>query len=257
MRGFLASHFFLEITTLSKINIYQIFHKTELKSLLDPDFIPLDHCDYTQNNPEESNKWREWPILKKIGYDLAKADDADIWGFVSYKFNEKTNCSGKDFINFIKNNPDADVWFMEPNYKPFNPFLNPWQQGELYHPGISNIPNFMFQAAGNQINVMEIPMRICWYNFFAGTEKFWKLYFEVIDNMIEVAQQHKGLNDALFNIGASHGNDPTVPYFIFVVERMFPTILALSDLKAAGLSYNHDDFQLAPMFIDHVTNRFK
>ena len=94
---------------MSKINIYQIFHKTELKSLLDPDFIPLDHCDYTQNNPEESNKWREWPILKKIGYDLAKADDADIWGFVSYKFNEKTNCSGKDFINFIKNKPIGET----------------------------------------------------------------------------------------------------------------------------------------------------
>ena len=99
-------------------------------------------------------------------------------------------------------------------------------------------------------------MRLCWYNFFAGTEKFWNLYFEVIDTIINVADQHPGLKEVLFQTGAGHGNDPRVPYFIFVVERMFPTILAMSDLKAAALVYSHNDFQLAPFFLNTVDTKF-
>jgi hypothetical protein len=238
------------------VNIYQIYHQSTLKPNLDPAFVPFDHCEFTANNPDLSNSWREWPVIRDLGLKQAQADNADIWGFVSYKFQEKTNVTGQQFIDFIKDNPDNDVWFLEPYYTPRNPFLNPWQQGELYHPGITQIPNFIFKAAGNDIDVSKIPMRLSWYNFFAGTEKFWNLYFEVIDTIINVAKEHEGLNEVLFNTGAGHGNDPRVPYFIFVVERMFPTILAMSDLKAASLIYKHSDFQLAPFFLNTVDKKF-
>jgi hypothetical protein len=81
-------------------------------------------------------------------------------------------------------------------------------------------------------------------------------YKNTLQTIINVAKEHPGLNEVLFNTGAGHGNDPRVPYFIFVVERMFPTILAMSDLKAASLIYKHSDFQLAPFFLNTVDNKF-
>ena len=64
----------------------------------------------------------------------------------------------------------------------------------------------------------------------------------LIDTIIETSKTSSQLDKILFSTGAGHGNDPTVPYFIFVVERMFPTLLALSNLKSAGLKYKHADF---------------
>jgi hypothetical protein len=222
--------------------IYQIYHKPELLSFLDPAFIPFDHCEYTIENPEQSNIWREWPILRDIGFKKAQQDNADVWGFVSYKFNEKTNIKGQQFLNFIKDNPNNDVWFMEPQYVPKSPFMNCWHQGEIYHPGVSSVPNFMFKAAGNDIDVTTLNLRYCWYNFFVGNSKFWNIYFEAIDNILDTANKIPELHKFLFEESAGHGTDPRVPYWIFVVERMFPTLLALSDLRSAGLAYYHNDF---------------
>jgi len=226
---------------MNNINIYQIYFKQEQELILDPAFKPYNNISPSYG-PEISNKLREWPIIREFGYKKAVEDNSNVWGFVSYKFEEKTNTKGIDFVKFIEDNPDNDVWFMEPQYKPRCPFFNPWHQGEIYHKGISQIPNSIFKIAGNDIDVTKIPMRFCWYNFFAGNAKFWKMYFEVIDELVAVCHEQPELKKMLWESGAGHGNDPTVPYFIFVVERMFPTILALSNLKSAGLAYQHADF---------------
>ncbi len=223
------------------INIYQIYHQADLKAKLDPAFIPYDHSIYTSENKDLSNRFREWPIIRDFGYKQAIDDKSDIWGFVSYKFQEKTNTTGQQFVDFIQANPDNDVWFMEPEYVN-NPFFNPWTQGDRYHPGVSQIPNAIFKKDGVSIDVKTIPMPFCWYNFFVGTEKFWNQYFHLIDTIIETSKTSPKLEKILFDTGAGHGNDPTVPYFIFVVERMFPTLLATSNLKSAGLKFKHADF---------------
>jgi hypothetical protein len=177
-----------------------------------------------------------------MGLKKAKEDAADIWGFVSYKFHEKTNTSGQEFVDFIRNNPNNDCWYMEPRYSPFNPFLNPWIQGNLMHAGLSEIVNSFIQIEGHKVDITKIPMPCCWYNFFAGTEKFWNQYFHVMDNLIQICKSNPALNKIVFEQGAGHGNDPTVPYFIFVVERMFPTIITLMGIKALGMEYRHNDF---------------
>lgn len=224
-----------------KVNIYQIYYLEQQKAILDPAFIPYDN-----SNPpfgqDISNKIREWPIIRRYGLEKAIADNASVWGFVSYKFQEKTNTTGQQFVNFIKNNPDNEVWFMEPVYKPQNPFFNPWIQGDVHHPSISFVMNSIFEFAGSKVDVKQIPMPFCWYNFFAGTKKFWNLYFQIMDEIIQVSKNHSGLNQVMFETGAGHGNDPTVPYFIFIAERMFPTILALTGIKYAGMPYEHADF---------------
>jgi hypothetical protein len=226
--------------TDKNINIYQIYYLAEQLNRLDEAFVPYDNSKppYTA---EESNRLREWPIIRTYGAERAKRDNSDVWGFVSYKFQEKTNTTGQQFVDFIKNNPDNDVWFMEPEYVN-NPFFNPWTQGDIYHPNVSQIPNALFKRDGQPLDVTKIPMSFCWYNFFAGTSKFWNQYFRTMDAIIEASKKSQNLDQILFHTGAGHGNDPTVPYFIFVVERMFPTLLALSNLKSVGLKYKHADF---------------
>jgi hypothetical protein len=245
------------LTTMpnQSVNIYQIFHKPELVNQLDPAFVPFDHCEFTAKNPDESNRWREWLILNDIGYKRAQQDQADVWGFVSYKWQEKTQISGQKFVDFIRNNPDNEVWFMEPHYKPFNPFMNTWVQGDMFHPSISKIPNSFMTLYGHKLDVKKMTLPLCYYNFFAATKKFWDVFLETMNTIIDLSKQSTDLHNALFNFGAGHGNDPTIPHWIFVVERMFPVIMALSGMNHIGLKYHTNDFLVDPKNLVEVVEK--
>lgn len=225
------------------VKIYQIYYLPEQVSKLDPAFEPYDNC-----NPiwglDTSRKLREYPVMRKTGYQRAQDEKADIWGFVSHKWQEKTNIPGQKFVDFIKANPDNDVWFMEPMFHPFNPFMNPWLHGDIHHPGISEIPNSFVTFTDKKIDVRKIPMPLCFYNFFAGTKLFWDTFFKFNDRMVELANQNPNLYKALFETSAGHGNDLTVPFFIFVIERMMPTTITLTNMRWAGLKYRHGDFNV-------------
>ena len=240
--------------TDKNVKIYQIYYLQEQLSKLDPAFVPYDNIT-PPYSAEESNRLREWPILRTHGLEQAKKDNADIWGFVSYKWDEKTQIPGQKFVDFIKANPDNDVWFMEPHYKPFNPFMNSWIQGDMFHPGISKIVNQFMTLDNIPIDVRKMTMPLCYYNYFAGTQKFWDTFFNYIDQIIQIANNHPHIYKSIFETGAGHGNDPTVPYFIFIVERMFPTVLALAGLKHIGLKYHTNDFLVAPSQLISVVDK--
>jgi hypothetical protein len=239
---------------MSNIKIYQIYYLDEQVSRLDPAFVPYDNSN-PPYSAEESNKLREWPILRTHGLERAEKDNADIWGFVSYKWDEKTKIPGQKFVDFINANLENDVWFMEPHYKPFNPFMNTWVQGDMFHPGISDIANSFMNINGIPMDVRKMAMPLCYYNYFAGTRKFWNIFFHFIDQIILIAKTNENLNKLIFEIGAKHGNDPTVPYFIFLVERMFPTAITLTGLRHIGLKYHTDDFLVEPQNLINVVNK--
>jgi len=236
------------------VKIYQIYYLKEQLSRLDTAFTPYDNIN-PPYSAEESNKLREWPILRTYGLQRAEQDNADIWGFVSYKWDEKTNIPGQKFVDFIKANPDNDVWFMEPHYKPFSPFMNSWVQGDIFHPDISKMANAFLKANNISVDIAKVPMPLCYYNFFAGTRKFWITFFDFIDNMILFAKNNSDFHKAIFETGANHGNDKTVPYFIFLVERMFPTAITLAGLNYIGLKYHTNDFLIETNHLISVVNK--
>lgn len=219
------------------LKVYQIYHNESLLGHLDPAFIPYSHCDFTRENPELSWKMREWPVIKDFGYKRAMEDKADIWGFVSYKFNMKTGTNGKDFIDFIKNNPDNHVWFMEAYY-PNNNYFNPWTQGDMYHQNISDVANYAFRKLGFDIDVRRMQMPFCWYNFFVGTKEFWDTFFNIIEQIENHSKTDEYLNDYLFQKQASP-NYAGIPYFIFFVERLISLIFVVTNLKSSGFKYRY------------------
>lgn len=215
------------------IKIYQIYFLEEHLQKLDSAFVPYDNSFGSPLNTQ----LREWPIIRETGLEKALQDNANVWGFVSHKFQEKTNTTGTEFIDFIKNNPDKDVWFMEPINYCTNHF-NPWHHGDECHTNISKITNDVFNRMGINIDVKSIKMPFCWFNYFAGTEKFWSIYFSVMDEFIKVSMEDEELNKLVFHTSAQYGPDPNVPYFIFIVERMFSTIISChDDIKAIGYRY--------------------
>ena len=44
--------------------------------------------------------------------DDVQYQNYDYLGLMSHKFNAKTNIKGSDFLAFVKNNPEYDVYFI-------------------------------------------------------------------------------------------------------------------------------------------------
>ena len=216
-----------------KINIYQIYFSPDQLPKLEKEFIP-----YSNICPITLPTLREWPIMRYNGFNRALKDNADIFGFVSHKFREKTQVTGSEFLSFIQENPGNDVWFLEPiNPTPWH--YNVWRQGEFWHPGISSLTNKIFKKMGmNLPDVMNIAMPFCWYNFFAATTQFWEKYFLFTEEFLDTAREDEELRYLLlqnYENTSHHGEN--VPYFSFIMERMISTIMALDKTKAAGLKY--------------------
>ena len=81
----------------TNIKVFQIYFKPELKVHCDPAFTPLDNT----SNPRP--ELREWDVWDREYANIVK-QDLDYWGFVSWKFKEKTGLTGRQVFDFINAN---------------------------------------------------------------------------------------------------------------------------------------------------------
>jgi hypothetical protein len=126
---------------LPNIKIFQIYFKPELIAHCDPHFVPLDNT--ANPNPE----LREWDVWNRE-YDALAASDLEYWGFVSWKFKEKTNLTGDQVYDFINAYPGQDVYLLNPCIINEACFANSWEQGDIHHPNISEIGNKFLEKIG-------------------------------------------------------------------------------------------------------------
>lgn len=218
-----------------KLGIFQIYFQPDQVDRLDPAFIPVSN----HNNP--NTQLREWPVIN-MGPVLAKHHDLDVWGFTSYKFNEKTNLIGKHFVDFIRANPDSGAWFMEPYAKPRVPWINGWHQGQIYHPGILPLAEQVLQKIGYKTNITTEQMPSCWYNYFVFNRATWNLFLKTMNDIEKTCKTDPELYNKMYVNSAGYEPALDVPFFIFFLERFITTFLTENNLKYKILNYHNKDF---------------
>lgn len=232
------------------IKIYQSYYLKSQKQGLEPEFIPFD------NTANEKPEHREYHIWKKL---YEEQDKNTFWGMVSPKFKSKTNITGKQFIDFIEANPGWDCYFVNPAIANESIFLNVWQQGEFYHPGITQLANELLQKSGyDDVDVNSIVMdsRIMMFSsFIVADSRFWDEMMRLVNRIFEIAEEDSDFNYRMFTPGlADYKIDPTMSMFPFVVERLTSTIIALKDLKACPYRYHADDETLHIKYIPYIND---
>jgi hypothetical protein len=219
----------LEIENMN-LKIYQIYYKPEQLSTLDSNAIPLDN---TENlNPG----LREYPIFKK-GMDQAIKDGATHFGFLSPKFEDKARCSVKKFQDFCEGafNAGADVVFLNPKFVLEAVSTNVFTQGEVWHPGICDLTNTilfrMYKTSNaNKLDVRNFLMNKHVYafcNYFVGSVKFWKGYTHFVDHFLAEVDKDEKIRSLMYEVSAGYNFDKAIPFYSFVVERLFSAYLFL------------------------------
>lgn len=236
------------------IKILQSYYKAEQKNNLDADFTPLDVAD----NPNPG--LRELPIYQKILTD-PELENTKYLGLMSHKFGEKTHISGKQFIDFMHSNPGQDVYFINPF--PQNAYFsyNVWSHGELFHPGITDLANQLFQQAATDYNQYTDKRNnhsnLLYCNFWVANKKFREHFLSELNALDKAARDLPPKTKQLL-MGKTNHNEECI-MFPFIIERFFSTFILKHNYKTAAYKYSSEELLnncMHPMERT-LTNRFK
>lgn len=223
---------------LPNIKIFQIYFKPELKVHCDQHFVPFDN---TANPRPELREWDVWDRE----YDSLLASDLEYWGFVSWKFKEKTNLTGQQVYDFINAYPGQDAYLLNPCIINEACFANSWEQGDLHHPNISAIGNKFLQKIGyGDVDVKGMLLdrnTTVFANYVIGSRKFWTKFMEFSRQLFTEADKDPVFKEEVFGAGGSnYAHDKTLPNFTFLIERLIPTFIELENLGSVGFKHSPD-----------------
>jgi len=218
--------------------IYQIYFKPELKDHCDPLFTPLD------NTANPRPELREWDVWDRKHEDILD-EHLDYWGYVSWKFKEKTNLSAEQVFAHINDNPGYDVYLFNPCIVNEAVFANSWEQGDLYHAGISEIGNtFLHKLGYTDIDVGSMLLdrnRTVFANYVVGNQQFWRDFMTFSRQLFSEADKDTDFKHQVFGSGLSnYAHDRSLPNFTFLIERLIPTFLDLKDFKVCPYVYTNE-----------------
>jgi hypothetical protein len=161
---------------------------------------------------------------------------------VSWKFNQKTKTEGRVFIDFIKNNPGYDVYFINPYPHEVLLFRNVWLQGEACHPGLIEFAQSIMNRLRYDIDLRAIENShdtALYCNFWVGNAQFWDQYMEFTKPIFDYLRTRLSDEEKRFlNRPADKARDATATYLSFIMERLFSTFL-VSHKKIRSLSYEY------------------
>ena len=110
--------------------VYQIYYDLKSRESLDPGFIPLDNL----SNPRPD--WYEfWPIRNFLKHNALQEN---AWyGFLSPKFGQKSGFDSEAVLGLLEQHHesgDVALFSIRPDQLAY--FLNPFEQGDVWYPGI-------------------------------------------------------------------------------------------------------------------------
>jgi len=207
---------------MSSLHIFQILNHYTSRQDLDPGFDVLD------NSANERPDWYEyWPIRK---YLLNEAlDESAFYGFLSPKFEHKTNLTSgmvRDFIQAA--DPATDVVLFSPSIHNSAYYLSVFEHGEAEHPGLLNVASKLFERMGKPIDLhafISDSRNTVHSNYFIAKPRFWRAWLAVTETMFQAAEApDDDLGRELRTPTAYRGRND-VQMKIFVMERVATYLL--------------------------------
>jgi hypothetical protein len=233
-----------------KIFIYQIYYSNETKNGISPLFLGLD------NLSNERTDWFEfYPILKFLQNNEL---DNDAWyGFFSPKFQEKTGYKAEFVVDVLnKYGHTANVALFSPGWDQLSYFLNPWEQGEIWHQGITAATQKFLddQAIGVNLNELVTDTTCSTFsNYIVAKKEFWEEWKKLAESFFIYVER---ADNSLSKKTTSYGSlENQYPLKTFIQERFASLILAkgLYKVLLPDQSLTHPIF--SRLFPDDVRTR--
>lgn len=225
-----------------RAEIRQIFYDDSSRRELDPGFLPMD------NTANARPDWYEFGVIREY---LSRASlQEDTWyGFLSPKFRLKTGLGAADVFKFLRaSEPDANVALFSNAWDQIAYFLNSFEQGEFWHPGLTAVSQQFLDRSGVALDLRRHVAHTgnCVYcNFFAAKPAFWREWLRLADSLFDMVEE--GQTDLARTLACktSYGVQES-PYAMkaFVQERLAAVLLAGGAYRVAAV----DSSDRIPLF---------
>ncbi len=201
--------------------IYQIFYDERTKLANDPGFLPLD------NLSNERPDWSEyWPIRRFLAGHTLSPDT--YYGFLSPKFQQKTNLSAQDVEAFLADCTE-DVVLFSPFFDQSAFAVNIFEQANISHRNIDPILSAAFAQLNPNIRLSSLvthSKNTVFCNYFVAKPAFWKVWLECCEKIFQLCEQGDAVLSEQLNTLVEHDTGMN-PAKVFVIERVASFMLAL------------------------------
>ena len=228
-----------------RLKLHQIWYRDEHKSELDPNLLSWDNRENLR--PE----WCEYWVMRQAARDF-EHNFGDLTGFFSWKYRQKLNLEFSQIKSYIEAYPGADCYIFSPAVFQVAYYLNVWQQGEEWHPGITQKAQNLLHDLGYDIaleNTIDHHLTIAYCNYWIGNRVFWSEYLKFMDGVFQyiesaLANDQHNLWDV---VHGTHGGERYVkhlPIIPFLIERLFSVFVKLHpEFKIIAWQYPLDMMQ--------------
>lgn len=230
------------------VRIYEVLY-TSGQQISDGLYTPLN---IDNNNPS----WRELQaFIKTFRSDLFLGNG--LTGIFSPKFSLKTKVKLASYLEFVSDNPDYDVYIINPFPQIAYFSYNVWMQGESAHPGLTRIAQDLLDAVGIIWDLSETPRQnaktLAYANFWVGNANFWNSFVGCVLNPIATFIEKNPYDKVVRQAFTQTLHTESAPFLPFIVERLFSTFLSFNqdisiasypiDTKTISETYCMNDFE--------------
>jgi len=231
------------------VKIHQIFYDETQKSFLDEKFIPY-------NNEGKTFPFNfEYAVLFDL-YNKTDWSKTDYLGTVSWKYNLKTGFNAGTFLESISQQPDKDVYFINP-FPELCVYNSVWEQGNVFHPELLKIAEPILKSCGygSDLLTKETPPNLTAYcNYWVANKRFWDSYIEFLTPLWNYVK--KEAESGAKPLGQKADQLTGSPYLPFVFERMFSSFLSANNFKVLSIpiySGRHKKYPLLTWLYSRIT----
>ena len=210
---------------MKDVQIRKIFYNDASFNLIKPPYIPLD-------NTGGDKTWFEFlPILEFLKKN--KLEENIFYGFFSPKFYEKTGFDSDFISKALAENVDKDVLLFSPAWDQLCLYVNPWEQGEQHHKGITKATQDFLNYINHPIEILNLVSTThtsVFSNFVVAKAEYWDKWLVLASKFFEYCNDSSNI---LSQISTLHRDD-FLPLKVFIQERFPSIILADKTFKTAA-----------------------
>jgi len=227
------------MTGPKKVFVYQIFYDEKTRASLDPGFIPLD------NTANERPDWFEFWVIRN--YLKTQTLKPNSWyGFLSPKFEAKTGLKSQVVLDALHRFSDnSEVALFSPGWDQLAYFSNPFEQGDLFHPGLMDLCQDFFDLIDMKVDLRSLVTHSStsvFCNYMVAKPTFWSRWLSIADRFFDfVEAEAPDTFRQSTDYGTTRGKWPMKT---FIQERIASIILARGDFSVLSLDLS----QSAPIF---------
>jgi hypothetical protein len=222
---------------MGAFNVFQIYYDEASRAKLDPGFRPLDN---TQNLRPD---WFEFWVIRSFLHNNRLEEDS-WYGFLSPNFQHKTGLTSEHIRRFTDFMGDrGEVALILTGWDQVAYFLNPFEQGEIWHPGITALSQLAVDAIGYKsalTNLVSHSGNFTFSNYIIAKAAYWRDWLAMADRFFALVEDQASALAARLRQTTDYGSSANqTPVKTFIQERLPALILSQRRFRAA--TFNTSD----------------